>query len=162
MLKAAPTCLAVWLAVVALSASIDPPIDVESRAKGATSIVVATVLDVDADFGTNEFGDRLILSQVSFQVDETMKGPRQATGVMTLEGGTVGDLSLDVSDMPRMQTGERAVLFLVSARAAGYVPYGRGAGVMKLDGENRVPGTDLTLSDIRAAVQAAQAKGAGQ
>jgi hypothetical protein len=58
-----------------------------------------------------------------------------------------------------MEKGQRAVLFLTSSRAGGDVPFGRGAGVLNLDADNRVPGTDLTLDDIRAAVKAAQAGG---
>jgi len=151
--------LAICLATVTVWASVDPPVDVGAQAKGANKVVVATVTDVQSAFGENDFGDRLILSRVSFQVNETLKGTHETTVVVTLEGGTVGDLTLEVSDMPTMEKGERAVLFLTSSRAGGVVPYRRGSGLMKLDADNRVPGTDLTLDDIRAAVKAAQAGG---
>ena len=149
-------CVAAYLTAVTVLASVDPPVDVDAAAKGAAKVVAVTVTDVHSDYGVNDFGDRLILSQVSFRVDETMKGSREATGVVTLEGGTVGDVTLDVSDMPRMEKGQRAVLFLTNSRAGGQVPYRRGAGVLKLDADDRVPGTDLTLDEIRAAVKAAQ------
>jgi hypothetical protein len=149
--------LGAWLIATTVSASIDPPVDVAAHARGATKVVVATVLAVDASFGVNDFGDQVILSRVSFRVEETLKGAREATGVMTLEGGTVGDLTLDVSDMPTVQKGQRAVLFLTNSRGND-VPHGRGAGVMRLDTNNRVVGTDLSLDDIRAAAKAAQAQ----
>ena len=159
MMRTFSVCVAAWLAAATVWASIDPPVDVGTQARGAGKVVVATVTDVQAAFGENDFGDRLILSHVTVQVSETLKGPHEATVVVTLEGGTVGDLTLDVSDMPTLKKGERAVLFLTSSRAGGVIPYRRGAGVMNLDADNHVPGTDLTLDDIRAAVKAAQAGG---
>jgi hypothetical protein len=148
--------VSVTLAAATALASIDPPVDVGAQAKGANKVVVATATDVQSAFGDNDFGDHLILSRVTFRVDETLKGPRQATVLVTIEGGTVGDLTLEVSDMPVMEKGERAVLFLTNARGGGDVPHGRGAGVMKLDENNRVVGSGLTVNDIRAAVSAAQ------
>ena len=151
--------LSLGLTAATVWASVDPPVDVGAQAKGANKVVVATVTDVQSAFGENDFGDRLILSRVTFRVDETMKGPHTDTIVVTLEGGTVGDLTLDVSDMPTMEKEQRAVLFLTSSRAGGIIPYRRGAGVLNLDADNRVRGADLTLDEIRAAVKAAQAGG---
>jgi hypothetical protein len=152
-------CLAGLLTAATVWASVDPPVDISERAKGANKVVTATVSNVQSAFGVNDYGDRLILSQVSFNVDETMKGVHESTVTVTLEGGTVGDLTLEVSDMPAMEKGQRAVLFLTSSRANGTVPYRRGEGVLKLESDDRVAGTDLTLDDIRAAVKAAQAQG---
>lgn len=149
---------AVTLAATAVSASVDPPVDIDAQAKGANKVVIGTVTDVQAAFGENDFGDRLILSRVTFRVDETLKGPREAAVVVTVEGGTVGDLTLEVSDMPTVEKGQRAVLFLTRSRTGGDVPYGRGAGVMKIDANNRVEGTDLTVDAVRGAVNAAQGK----
>lgn len=148
--------LALLLTSTIASASADPQVDLPAQAKGARRVVVATVTDVQSSFGVNDHGDQLILSHVSVRVDETMKGPHEGTTVVTLEGGTVGDLTLSVSDMPEMTKGERAVLFLDDSPRNGQVPHGRGAGVMKLDGNGLVEGTDLTIDDIRAAVKAAQ------
>ena len=150
-----------FLTVTSASASSDPPVDVGKQSKGAKKVVLATVTDVDAAFGENEFGDRLILSQVTLRVDETMKGAPETSIVMSVEGGTVGELTLTVSDMPRMARGERAVLFLDEAKAnrGGHVPHGRGAGVLKLDADDRVAGTSVSLDDVRKAVKAVQNEG---
>ena len=147
--------LALGLAAGVVSASVDPAVDVGARAKGAPRVVVATVTDVQMASGQNDFGDELILSHVTLRVDETLKGPQTPTVVLTLEGGTVGDVTLEVSDMPSLEKGHRAALFMTPSRAASHIPYGRGAGVMRLDGD-RVVDTNLTLADIRAAVKAAQ------
>ena len=59
------------------------------------------------------------------------------TSSVTIEGGTVGDLTLEVSDMPVMEEGDRAVVFLEDSKKGGYVPHRRGSGVMKVDREQR-------------------------
>jgi len=79
-------CLAGCLATATVWASVDSPVDVGAQAKGANKVVVATVTDVQSAFGENDFGDRLILSQVTFRVDETMKGPQAGSVVVTVEG----------------------------------------------------------------------------
>jgi hypothetical protein len=141
--------------VTGVTASVEPPIDIAAQAKGAKKVVIATVTDVESLFDTNDYGDRLIVSRVSYRVDETMKGPRETTGVVTVEGGSVGDLTLKVSDMPVMTKGDRAVLFLDDSAKGGQVPHGRGKGLLKIDGSNHVTGTTLTLDEVRAAVQEA-------
>ena len=55
--------------------------------------------------------------------------------------------------------GERAVLFLDESPNGGHLPHGRGAGVLKLDGENRVAGRSVSLEGVRATVRAAQGVG---
>lgn len=152
-------CTALGLTAVAVQASIDPPLDVNRQTRGANKIVLATVVDVNAVFGENEFGDQLILSHVTMQVDETLKGAQESTVVVTLEGGTVGDVRLDVSDMPRMERGHRAVMFLLGTPSGQYVPYGRGSGVLGIGADNRAIGSGLTIDDIRSAVAAARARG---
>ena len=158
-MKTVPAFLAVCLMVAPVSASNDPPLNPGERAKGASKVIVATVTDVDMAFGENAFGDRLILSQVTLQVEETMKGAHEASVVVTIEGGSVGDVTLDVSDMPKMEKGKRAVLFLTSAPGGRYLPSGRGAGVAEIDANDRVVGGNLSIDDIRSAVKAEQGKG---
>ena len=151
--------LTVFLTVTSASASFDPSVDVGKQAKGAKKVVLATVTDVTTAFGDNEFGDRLILSQVTLRVDETMKGAHEPSVVLSVEGGTVGELTLTVSDMPRMERGHRAVLFMDESNRGGHVPHGRGAGVLKLDADDRVAGTSVSLDEVRRAVKATQTEG---
>lgn len=155
-MKAASGFLAICLIAATVWASSETSVDVGEKAKGAKKVMVATVTDVQSELGENDYGDHLILSHVALRVDETLKGVPEGTVVVTLEGGTVGDLTLDVSDMPRMTKGERAVLFVEDSKKGGYIPHRRGSGVMKLDSDDRVEGTDMSLDDIRAAVRAAQ------
>jgi hypothetical protein len=68
-------------------------------------------------------------------------------------------VKLEVSDMPQMERGQRAVLFLTGTPGGDYLPYGRGAGILGMGADNRATGLDLSIDDIRAAVAAARASG---
>jgi len=117
------------------------------------------VILVDPAFQTNEFGDELIVSRTHLRVDTVLKGGRQTDDevvVMELEGGTIGDLTLDVSDLPSLERGERAVVFLGRNSRGALVPHGRGHGILKLESSGRVTGTQLTLAAVRQAVERAR------
>jgi hypothetical protein len=148
----------VCLTAATLSASSGPDVPISERAKGAKKVMVATVLDVQSTYDVNDFGDRLIVSHALLRVDETMKGTPESSTTVTVEGGTVGETSLSVSDMPVLAAGDRAVLFLDDSNRGGHVPHGRGLGVLKLDGTNHVEGSALTIAEIRSIVNAAKGK----
>ena len=137
-------------------ASQGPGADVGSRAKGADRVVVAKVTDVHSRFDVNQWGDQLIVSDVDLDVEETLKGAPKSKVSVTIEGGTVGDITLDVSDMPSMKKNDRAVLFLNEEPGGKHLPWGRGNGVMKLDGANNVEESDETLDDVKRKVKDAR------
>ena len=150
-----PVLLIAGLSVASLSAQSGNGNGLIQQARGAKKVVVGTVTNVTSTFDVNAYGDRLIVSNAQLHVDETLKGPKEPSLTFTVEGGTVGELSLSVSDMPVMEIGERAVVFLDDTNRGGHVPHGRGYGVLKLNANNQVDGTTLTLDDIKNAVQAA-------
>jgi hypothetical protein len=144
-------------ASVSLSAEVSQP-DLSTLSRGARRVVVATVMQVEPVFASNEFGDQLIVSRTHLRVDEVLKPgkPTEETQevVMELEGGTIGDLTLTVSDLPVLERGERAVIFLHQNSRGAVVPHERGHGILKLDASNHVDGTGLTLAEVRRAVAA--------
>lgn len=146
--------LAVCATVATTAASMEGPVDITGRAKGAQKIVVAVVEDISPRFDVNEFGDRLIISQTWVRVSETLKGSSVNVLPVDVEGGTIGDLTLAVSDLPALHKGDRAVFFLDSTASGGNKLHGRGQGVMKLDSGDRVQGSNMMLSDVRALVRA--------
>jgi hypothetical protein len=141
------TSLLVCAAVAVIAAA---PQDVASRARGSAAVVVAKVVDVQSRFDVNKWGDRLIVSDAFVDVEETLKGKHVGGLTVTVEGGTVGDLTMNVSDMQGLRAGERAVLFLDLDKSGRHVPHDRGNGIVKLDADNRVSKSTLTLADIRA------------
>jgi hypothetical protein len=133
------------------------PSDLTGLARAAERVVVATVTRVEPVFQKNEHGDELIVSRTHLRIDTVLKGnrpaPEEEAVVVEVEGGTIGELTLDVSDLPTLERGERAVLFLSKNARGANVPEGRGEGILKLDPSDRVTGTGLTLAEIRAAVE---------
>lgn len=133
---------------------------IAARLKGAERVVVARVAAVSAAYQRNQWGDELIVSQVDLAIEEELKGrqPRAAKALrMELEGGTVGDITLSVSDLPALTVGERAVFILTKKQGVNvYLPYLRGHGILMLDARNQVKDVGLSLDDIRQMIGGAQ------
>ena len=151
------TCL---LVVLAFTPAVDAqvPVPLAERARGADRVVVGRVTSVTPQWQVNEFGDRLIVSTVHVAVTETLKGDATPTVDVDVEGGTIGSLTLHVSDQVTFTPGERATFFLTRTARGRFVPHLRGQGLPKLDGSNRVPGSSLTLEQIRREVAAGRAR----
>src|SRR6476659_744840 len=132
----------VCLASVAIPATQEQLPNVEANAKRADKVVIGVVEDVQPRFAVNEFGDRLIVSAVWLRIEETLKGAHQGLVSVDLEGGTIGDLTLRVSDLPVLKRGDRGV-FLLDATASTNKPHSRGAGSLKRDASDRVDGTNV-------------------
>lgn len=120
------------------------------RFRGAERVVVATVRQVSASHGMNEYGDALILSEITLEVHESLRGDAAHTATFHLEGGTVGDLTLTVSDLPRLVPGDRGVFALHRNPSSGmWLPHGRALGIL-------LTPADADLEPIRQAVGASR------
>ena len=148
--------LMVCLTAVESFASDGAPVSVATRAKGATRVVVGVVTEVESRFDVNEAGDRLIFTTAWLRVDETLKGTVANALPVDIEGGTIGELTLKVSDMTPLRKGDRAVFFLTTTRNGKNVPHRRGLGILKLDRTGKVENKKTTLAEVRAMVRAAQ------
>ena len=136
------------------SALAQAPVALAERARGAERVVVGRVTAVSPRWQVNDFGDRLIVSTVRVAVSETLKGEPAPVLDVEVEGGTIGTLTLHVSDQASLSPGERATFFVRRDRRGTFVPHLRGQGVLKLDSANRVPGSALTLEQIRREIAA--------
>jgi hypothetical protein len=125
------------------------PVPLADRARGAESVVVGRVASVAPRWQVNQFGDRLIISVVRVVVSETLKGQAVPMLDVEVEGGTIGGLTLHVSDQTSFSVGERAVFYLNRTPRGTFVPHLRAEGLLKLDASNRVSGGSLTLEEIR-------------
>lgn len=143
-----------WCVSVTVLHAQETAVPVADRANGAERVVVGRVTSVNATWQVNEFGDRLIVSTVRVAVDETLKGQAQATLDVDVEGGTIGNVRLIVSDETSFTPGERAVFYVKRNRRGGFVPHLRGQGLLKLDRLERVQGSSLTLAEIRRLTRA--------
>ncbi|HYR87377.1 MAG TPA: hypothetical protein VE422_25055 [Terriglobia bacterium] len=75
----------------------------------AQSIVQGRVVDLRTYWTADQ---KLILTDYTIQVQETMKGSTPQTVTVTTIGGKIGNTILHVSGMPAFEQGENAILFL--------------------------------------------------
>jgi hypothetical protein len=139
---------------VVVEADQDAGVSLTDRTRTAERVVVGRVSSVSPVWRQNEFGDRLIVSVVRVAVEETLKGQTERAMDVEVEGGTIGDLTLRVSDLATFTPGERAVFYLKRSPRGAFVPNRRGQGLLKLDRSERVAGTSVTLEQIRRAAAA--------
>jgi hypothetical protein len=66
-----------------------------------------------------------------------------------VEGGTLGGLTLHVSDLPELKVGGRGVFFLKREGANRLIPHMRGEGILVLDATDHVTGSRLSVDIIR-------------
>ena len=134
------------------------PVPLAERARGAERVVVGRVASVRPEWQVNQYGDRLIVSVLTVTISETLKGVATPTVDVDVEGGTIGTLTLHVSDQLAFSPGDRATFFVRRNTRGRFVPHLRGQGTLKLDAANRVPGTSLTLARIRREVAAGRGR----
>lgn len=145
------------LVVGAARVTAEPPDGIADRARGADQVVVAQVVGVTPSYETNEYGDRLIVSHVDLNVEETLKGRAAHRASLDIAGGTIDGITLDVSHEPKVNLGERAVFFMKLQRNGKYGPHMGDQGVLALDTHNRVKGTTVDLQTLKQAIAAAEA-----
>jgi hypothetical protein len=149
-------CLVACPLLAALAGAQEAPVPLTERSRGAERVVVGRVTSVGPVWRVNEFGDRLIVSVVTVAVDETLSGLAQQSVDVEVEGGTIGDITLHVSDLEAVAPGDRAVFYLARSPRGAFVPHLRGQGLLKLDRSDRVRGSSLTLAEIRRAARPAR------
>ena len=113
---------------------------------------MASVAETHANYQRNQFGDNLIVTHARLVVEEAIKGGGGPV-TLTIDGGTIDGITLHVSSLPLLGRGERAVFFLTAGANGEFAPYLRGQGILKLDANNRVQGTNLGLDDVRRMAQ---------
>jgi len=95
---------------VASSTVVIPP-SFDELVTRAQSIFVAQVIDRRAIWETTAQG-RSIVTQVTFKVDDVWKGSVGPITRLEFLGGTIEDVTLEVSGVPAFSIGQRDVLFL--------------------------------------------------
>ena len=147
-----------WVAAASQGLAQVAPLPLLDRARSADRVVVGRATSVAPVWQVNEHGDRLIVSIVRVAIEETLKGPTASTIDVEIEGGTIGGLTLHVSDQVPFGPGERGVLYLRRTPRGTFVPHLRGQSLLKVDASNRVEGSALTVADIRRELTAANVR----
>jgi hypothetical protein len=135
----------------------------EDLVKKSHTIVLGRVTNSRTYWSSNR---KLIFTNYTIQVDESIKGQAGRTVEVTTIGGKIGDVELHVSGMPSFQAGENAVVFI--EQSAGYptlVGLGQGkftvtngevtnsvGGLSFADGRPGVP-TRMPLQNFKAQIR---------
>jgi hypothetical protein len=86
----------------------------------AEVIFQGTVSDVKSQW-TGEGAERHIVTYVTLNVEDAIKGDPGATYTMRMLGGTVDGTTMEVSDVPKFKVGDRDILF-VEHNGTQFVP----------------------------------------
>ena len=98
--------LILFSAIMVYSQKVDP------ADRGASHVLLGKVTDAEGFFGVNFRGDQLIMSRVRIRADKWLKGRGGNTVEFVVEGGTVGDMAMGVSDLPEFSKGQTVKLHL--------------------------------------------------
>jgi hypothetical protein len=127
---------------------------VAERLRGASQVVIAKTRAGAPRWLTNSHGDRLIITEFVLEVEETLKGQVMSELTIEVPGGTLDGVTLRVSGQPVFKPGDRAVFMLESTTAGVHKLHRRGEGVLRLNVQNSIAGSALTISDVRQLARA--------
>jgi len=118
----------------------------DDMVKKANKIVIGKASNSRTYWSNN---GKLILTNYTITVDETVKGLPAKTLELTAIGGQIGNLTLHVAGMPAFETGKNAVVF-VEATGAFSTVVGLGQGKFTItNGEVSNNVTNLAFPDGR-------------
>ncbi len=103
--------IAVGFTFVRVSATTVIPPTFEQLVQQAELIFQGTVT-ASRSVWEGEGGDRHIESYVTFQIEDNVKGQAGASYTIRMLGGTVGDETMEVTDTPKFEVGDRDILFV--------------------------------------------------
>ncbi len=132
-------CTLMTIARVHATTVIPPTFD--ELVAQAELIFEGTVTNVQSQW-VGEGGQRHIVSYVTVQVDDSIKGNPGKSYTMRMLGGTIGDQTMEVSDSPKFKAGDRDILF-VEHNGTQFIPL---VGIMH--GRFRVEPDSATGADV--------------
>ena len=125
------------------------PADLATRLRGASRTVVGSVARLEPRMVRTPRGDRMIVTRTWLHVEEALKGRADSLLAIDVEGGTIGELSMRVSDIEPLKVGERAIVMMEPTADGAWRPHRRGLGLLRLTRDNRVHELGVSLADVR-------------
>jgi hypothetical protein len=101
----------VWAAITDASATTVIPPTFEEMADRAELVFVGKAVASRAEWRTVG-SDRVIFTLVEFETQEVLKGNAGKSVTLQFLGGTIGDMTLEVTGVPRFKAGDRVILFV--------------------------------------------------
>lgn len=103
--------LGAGLALASVRATTVIPPTFDQLVTDAELIFEGTVTESRSQW-TGAGAERHIMTQVTFQIEDAIKGAPGKSYTIEMLGGTVGDETMEVSDAPRFKIGDRDILFV--------------------------------------------------
>ena len=107
-------CTLVFAGVAGSTTVIPPTFD--ALVNSATSVFVGEAITVRSRWAAAPRG-RVIMTDVTFKVEEVWKGNLGAVTMLEFMGGTIDGLTMEVVGMPEFAVGQRNVLFVSGERS---------------------------------------------
>jgi hypothetical protein len=103
--------LCVGLAVVSVRATTVIPPTFDQLVSDAELIFQGTVTDAHSQW-TGQGAERHIMTYVTFNIEDAIKGAPGKSYTIRMLGGTVNGQTIEVSDTPKFKVGDRDILFV--------------------------------------------------
>jgi hypothetical protein len=100
-----------FLAALSARATTVIPPTFDQLVNDAEFIFQGNVTDVRSQW-IGEGGQRQIVTYVTFKVEDAVKGSPGTSYTIRMLGGTVGDITMAISDAPQFKIGDRDILFV--------------------------------------------------
>jgi hypothetical protein len=154
-LLAAALCATAAFSAARATTVIPPTFD--ELVAQAELIFDGTVTDVKSQW-IGEGAQRHIVSFVTVQVQDPIKGTPGESYTLRMLGGTVGEETMEVSDSPKFRVGDRDILF-VENNGKQFIPLvGIMHGRFHVERDNAT-GADMVLTDNGSALSNVQTLG---
>jgi len=99
------------LAIASARATTVIPPTFDQLVGDAELIFQGTVTDVRSQW-IGEGAERAVVSFITFQIEDTLKGNPGSSYTIRMLGGTIGDKTWEVTDAPKFKVGDRDILFV--------------------------------------------------
>jgi hypothetical protein len=120
LLRSLLLLLGAGLALASVRATTVIPPTFDQLVTDAELIFEGTVTDARSQW-TGAGAERHIMTNVTFQIEDAIKGAPGKSYTIQMLGGTVDDETMEVSDAPRFKIGDRDILF-VEHNGTQFVP----------------------------------------
>jgi hypothetical protein len=111
LLPALLLSLSIGLTAVSVRATTVIPPTFDQLVSDAELIFQGTVTDTRSEW-TGQGTERVVVTYVTFKIDDAMKGVPGGTYTIRMLGGTVDGETFEVADAPRFKAGDRDILFV--------------------------------------------------
>lgn len=119
-------------------------------------VVTGVIREVSSYYGTSRHGFELILSDLRLEVTKVLQGQPVGQLTFTVEGGTVGEMTVHVSSTPELEVGATYLLLLQRDQQGRLWLFGTNFGALPVAEGDAVDALGIRLETLYQALGHAQ------